>query len=122
MTMMTFKNERGEYIATNAEVELGPLRPSDATPEEAGRLLPGWAYGDHEPLPYVTRTDHRTVMGRIVSRGRAMLAERHYGIVTLTDPNDLGCVIELSGLHWCVPVEGAPILSANEYPELFLPA
>lgn len=121
MTMMTTFNEHGEYIASIAEVELGPLRSSDVTGEAASRLLPGWAYGDHDALPYVMQADHRSVMGRIVSRGRKMLAQRLRGVVTLTDPDD-GTVVVLNGLHWCVPVEGAPVLSPENYPELFLPA
>jgi hypothetical protein len=114
-------NERGEYVSSFCRPEQGPLRPSRMTSEERAQLLPGWAYGDHDELPYVTTADHRSVEGRIVPLGTPTLATRRAGVVTLRAVPS-GQTIVLDGLKWCVPVEGAPRVRPEDAPELFLPA
>lgn len=113
-------DEHGTYVSPFCSPELGPLRPSCITEQERAKLLPGWAYGDHDDLPFTTTSDHRSTLGKIIPAGTACLARRQSGIITLTTRD--GHVIVLDGYRWVAPAVGAPVISPEDYPELFLPA
>jgi hypothetical protein len=94
---------------TRVAVEQGPLRHVKPT----FHVWPFWAYRDHTPFPYVSRSDHRAESGEIISLGAACLAERRKGQIILAF--DSGLVAILDGAEWAL--EGAPIIDC---PDLLL--
>ncbi len=89
-------------------LEYGPLR--HVKPDF--HVWPSWAYVDHAPFPYKTRSDHRSTTGRIVSLGTPCRVARRQGQIIMTFPGrPLGSVI-LDGKEWSV--DGAPTLDLSQ--------
>lgn len=118
---ITFDDE-GRFMSWFSRPEIGPLRPSNLSLAEREALPPPWAFLDHDALPYVTTADHRSVEGRIVPQGTEMKATRSGGVVELRTLSVPAQIVVLDGRRWCVPAVGAPRLSPEDCPELFLPA
>lgn len=107
-------NERGESVLKDHfQPELGPMRPA----AKSAGLLPFWAYIDHDDIPYTTEADHRNLNGQIVPKGTKVTARRRNGVVVLSSDAHL-CSVVLDGKRWLI--RGAPTISLEDCPELFL--
>lgn len=88
-------------------VEVGPLRGSNLSESERLGMPPNWAWLEHGPIAYETRSDLRATDGSIVPRGTKGLARRNdrWLIIDCAD----GRLVQLDGACWCVPVPEAPL-------------
>jgi len=105
---MPYVDSHGCVIRVEPEaVESGPLRDSDLSEGERLNMPPNWAWLQHGPTAYETRSDLRALDGTIVPRGTKTLARRDERWLTL-DCDD-GRVVKLDGALWCVPISDVPL-------------
>lgn len=90
----------------------GPLRRGLAQ----HATFPPWAYLDHGPIDYVTRSDHRAEDGTLVSAGTPGKAERRDGMIIHIFGD--GRRVVSDGRSWVLDVEDLPLTCI----ELLLPA
>lgn len=105
---MAYVDHEGCVIRVAPEqVEQGPLRGSDLTESERLAMPPNWAWLEHGPIAYETRSDLRATDGSIVTRGSSCMARRDHQWLVL-DCDD-GRTIMLEGRRYAVPVPAAPL-------------
>lgn len=105
---MAYVDYQGCVITVErAEVEQGPLRESDLSENERLNMPPNWAWLEHGPIAYQTRSDLRARDGSIVARGTPCMAQREGQWLYLHC--DDGRVVMLDGRRYAAPSAEAPL-------------